>query len=683
MTAYRGLSTMLALVTAALGVAMLAVTLWHGGGVGLVIGGRRPALHAPPAELAPMARKLPGLRRDLDARALYSVAYGEIASSIYFALGIVAAHALGFTPLVLLLVGGLFLIVSLSYAEGTAALPETGGAATFVRRAFNDLAGFLTGWALFLDYLIVIVLAALYLPHYLAGALKIETLDRKPWDIVFGIGVIVLVAAVRLFRRPALYGVGIVVPILDLLTQLLLVVLGFALFFSGHSLTHGTSLGHYPTWHGLIFALPIAMLAFTGLETVANLAEEARRPGVDLPRSVFGGIATVVTTSVLIAVVALSAFPGPYTALGGKWLHAPLLGVAARIDAELPFPLDDILRIYVGATGALILLAAVTTSMSGFSRLAFSLGEHGQLPRAFGRMSRRARVSPFAIVSAAAISCGIAGALAIFSEDVTFLASVFSFGVLLAFTAAQLAVIKLRISEPDLPRPYRAPLSFTWRRAEIPVPAVVGALGTFAIWVVALSTHAAARTAGPAWLAAGLVVYVVVRRRRGEGLMERVEPADAAPLPSEARFRKILVPMKLGVIGEEMVATAVKLAAEHDASVEALHAIRVPLELPLDAPMFDEEEAAEASLAEARLLGAENKVTVEGSTRRTRAIGNAIVERAIEVGADVIVLGSAPRWRRQSRFFSPTVDYVLRKAPCEVLIVAFPQAVLDEELAAQ
>ncbi|HWC45860.1 MAG TPA: universal stress protein UspA, partial [Casimicrobiaceae bacterium] len=81
-----------------------------------------------------MARKLPGLRRELDARALFSVAYGEIASSIYFALGVVAAQALGFTPLVLLAVGVLFLIVSLSYAEGTAALPETGGAATFVRR---------------------------------------------------------------------------------------------------------------------------------------------------------------------------------------------------------------------------------------------------------------------------------------------------------------------------------------------------------------------------------------------------------------------------------------------------------------------------------------------------------------------------------------------------------------------
>jgi basic amino acid/polyamine antiporter, APA family len=629
-----------------------------------------------------VARKLPGLRRDLDARALFSVAYGEIASSIYFALGVLAANALGFTPVVLLAVGALFLIVSLSYAEGTAALPETGGAATFVRRALNDIAGFMTGWALFLDYLIVIALSALFLPHYLAGALQIDALDRNPWDVVVGVCVIALVALVRLVRRPSFYGIGFVVPVLDLLTQLLLVVLGFFLVFSPHALAHGTSLGAHPTWHALAFSLPLAMLAFTGLETVANLAEEARRPGVDLPRSVFGGIATVVTMYVAIAVVALSAFPGPDTQLGTRWIRAPLLGVASRIRSELPYWLGTPLRFYVGLTGALILLAAVTTSISGFSRLAYSLGEHGQLPRSFGRLSRRAHVSPLAIGSAAVISSAIVIATSFFREDVKFLASLFSFGVLLAFTAAQLAVIKLRIDEPDLPRPYRAPFNVTIRRAEIPLPAIVGAVLTFAIWIIALATHPAARYAGPIWLAIGLVVYAVVRSSHGEGLMERVTADDERRVENAMRVRRILVPMKLGIIGEEMLATAVKLATEHGAEVQALHVIRVPLEQALEADLFDDEERADASLAEAKLLGAEHDVVVEGTTVRARAIGQAIVQRAVDVNADLIVLGSAPRWRRQSRFFSPTVDYVLRRAPCEVLIVAFPQSVLDEELAA-
>jgi APA family basic amino acid/polyamine antiporter len=629
-----------------------------------------------------LARKLPGLKRELDARALYSVAYGEIASSIYFALGVVAAHALGFTPLVLLIVGVLFLIVSFSYAEGTAALPETGGAATFVRRASNDLAGFLTGWALFLDYLIVISLSALFLPHYLSGALGIPAIDRNPWDIVVAVCVIGVVAAVRLVRRPSLYGVGILVPGLDLLTQLMLVVLGFAFLFSPHALTRGTHLGTHPTWGAIAFALPLAMLAFTGLETVANLAEEARRPGVDLPRSVFGAIATVVTIYVAIAVVAVSAFPGPKTELGTKWIRAPLLGVADRLKGQLPWVVGDVLRVYVGITGALILAVAVTTSISGFSRLAYSLGEHGQLPRSFGRLSRRAHVSPYAILAAALISSGIVIGTSFLKNDVAFLASVFSFGVLLAFTAAQLAVIKLRIDEPDLPRPYRAPFNVRIGRADIPLPAIVGSIATFSILIVALATHPGARYAGPAWLALGLVVFVAVRMSHGQGLMEKVTAPDERTIEPPVTFRKILVPMKLGIIGEEMLATAIKLASEHGAEVQALHVIRVSLEQPLDCELIDEEERAEAALAEAKLLGSEHGVIVEGATVRARAIGHAIVERAGEVGADLVVLGSAPRWRRQSRFFSPTVDYVLRRAPCEVLIVAFPQSVMDEELAA-
>jgi basic amino acid/polyamine antiporter, APA family len=193
-----------------------------------------------------------------------------------------------------------------------------------------------------------------------------------------------------------------------------------------------------------------------------------------------------------------------------------------------------------------------------------------------------------------------------------------------------------------------------------------------------MATHEGARYGGPAWVAAGGVVYLLVRRRRGVGLLERVHAADEQPLP-EATFRSILVPMKLGEIGEEMVATAIKLAQEQQATVEALHVIRVPLDTAIDAELDLEEESAAASLAEAQLLGADHGVQVRGETVRARSIGEAIVTEAERSGADLIVLGSAPRWRRQSRFFSPTVEYVLRKAPCEVLVVAFPEGVMEED----
>jgi APA family basic amino acid/polyamine antiporter len=615
----------------------------------------------------------------LDVPALASIAYSEVASSIYFALGIIAEEALGLTPALLLLTGVLFLLVALSYAEGTAAIPETGGAATFTRIAFNDFAGFATGWVLFLDYLIVIALSALFLPHYLGYALHLTGLEGEPWDVVAAVGVVAGITAVRLVRRPSLHRIGLLVAVVDLVTQVMLVVLGFGFLFSSDLLTHGISVGAAPSWHQLAFALPLAMLAFTGLETVANLAEEAREPGRDLPRSLFSALSAVVVIYVLIAIVGLSAFPveNGDTALGTTWGGAPLMGIVSALRTELPVWLGDMLNVYVGVTGALILLMAATTSVSGIGRLAYSLGEHGQLPRRFGLLNRRTLTSPDALVAAGLISIGLIVGTAWLDQPETFLASLYSFGVLLAFTAAQLAVIKLRVSRPELPRPFRVGLSLRVRGADVPLPSVVGAVLTFAVWIVALVTHPAARYAGPAWLALGIVVYLLVRRSRGEGLMEHVVSADEQVLP-ETQFSRILVPMKLGEIGEEMVATAVKLAQERGAAVDALHVIRVPMELPLDAELAGEEERAAESLLEAQALGEDHHVEVLGHTVRARAIGEAIVQAAAELGTDLIVLGSSPRWRRQSRFFSPTVEYVLRKAPCEVLIVAFPQGVLEE-----
>ena len=631
-----------------------------------------------------MARKISGLQRVLDAPALFSVAYGEIASSIYIALGIIALHALGLTPEVLALVGALFLVVSLSYAEGTAAIPETGGAATFVRRAFNDLAGFLTGWALFLDYLIVIALSAFFLPHYLGAAFKVGALGRHPSDLIVAVGVIVGVSAIRLVRRSTFYRYGIVVALLDLITQLGLVALGFAFLFSGDALTRGVSIGSSPSWYDIAFALPLAMLAYTGLETVANLAEEAREPGRDLPRSLFSGIGLVVLIYVAIGLVALSAFPADHgtTELGTRWLHAPVMGIVAAFQGHVPGDLVTALRMYVGLTGAVILLVSITTSISGFTRLAHSLGEHGQLPRAFGRLNRRTLVPPEAIVSAALISIALLLITSLLTDTVVFLASLFSFGVLGAFTAAQLAVITLRFTEPELKRPYRVPGGIRIRGVEVPLPSIIGAAGTVAIFVIAMITHSGARYGGPIWLIAGLVVYGLVRHERGEGMLERVEAPEPEDLP-ETEFHSILVPMKLGLIGEEMVATAVKLAQERGAEVEALHVIRVPLDTAIDAELDIEEERATASLAEAQLLGADHGVQVRGETVRARSIGEAIVTEAERSGVDLIVLGSAPRWRRQSRFFSPTVEYVLRKAPCEVLVVAFPEGVMEADGAVQ
>lgn len=626
-----------------------------------------------------MARKLPGFERILGAPTLFAVAYGEIASSLYVALGIVAAAALGLTPFVLLVTGALFLVVAVSYAEGTAAIPEVGGAATLVRRAFNDFAGFVTGWVLFLDFLIVMALSALFAPHYLAETFETPSFRSAPWDVVSGSAIIAVVAAIRLVRRTRLHTGSLVIALLDLLVQAVLVVLGLAFLLSPTELASGLGLDETQGWGDVAFALPLGMLAYAGLETVANLAEEAREPGRNLPRALFSAIGLVVVVTVLIAAIGLSAYPvsGGETELGGQWLEAPLVGIAAAFEGTLPEFLVDVLRIAVGISGALILLAAVATAFSGITRLTFSLAEHGSLPREFARMERRALVSSEATLIAAALAIGMLVVTEVVAGgDPAFLAALFSFGVLLAFTATQLAVVRLRIREPELARPFLARPNVTLGGHSVPVAALVGAPLTLLMWILAMTTHPRVRYAGPAWLALGVVVYVLVRRSRRRGLFEHVAPIEE--LPAGAEFARILVPMKLGEVGEEMLATAIALAKERDAEVEAITVVRVPRRFPLEGPLpTDVAERVDGALEEARLLGEDYGVEVRTGVVRARSISHAIVDEARARDADVIVLGSSPRWRRQSRFFSPTVDFVLRRAPCEVLVVAFPEGTFE------
>jgi APA family basic amino acid/polyamine antiporter len=353
------------------------------------------------------------------------------------------------------------------------------------------------------------------------------------------------------------------------------------------------------------------------------------------------------------------------------------MGIVSALAPHMPSVLASALRVFVGVSGVAILLLAATTAISGFARLARSLGEHQMLPAPFGRLYHRTLVSPQALVMVVLV----AGGLLIATEPLhrsglqgqaTFLASLFSFGVLIAFSAVQLAVIRRRYSAPNVFRSYRVPFSIRVFGGELPLPALLGAVLTSFVFVLAMLTHPAARYGGPIWLIFGLAIFGLVRHQRGTGLLEQVPASDEQELP-EAGFATILVPMKMGDIGEEIMATAVRIAQERNASVIVLNVIEVPLAQSLDAPLEPEERRAAETLAEARALAEENDVPMRGYSVRTRSIGAAVIEQARQVKADLIVIGSGARWRRHSRFFSPTVEYVLRKAPCEVMIVSFPE----------
>ncbi len=627
--------------------------------------------------------------RVLRARSLALVAFGEIGSSLIFALGIVAIYAVGVTPWILLAVGLLVLMVTLAYAEGAASLPEAGGASAFVRRAFSDILGFVTGWVLFLDYLVVIALAALFVPTYLGTALGNDRLADHPWDVLVGIGVILLLAAVRRARRVRLYYVAVVMAGVALVTQLALAVLGFVLVYSSDALTLNIDVGTTPSWSSIALALSLATLAYTGLETVTNFAAEVREPGRTMPRSLFLGLGAVVLVNVAVSMVGVSAYPttpdpsapdGVSSALGTEWLHAPLVGVARAIGDELPGGADAFVG-FVGVANALVLITIIATAMAGAERLAYSMARYDMLPHVFARPERGSSPTPAATLAAAIIAPTLIVLAVIIGDGARFLAGLYSFGVLIAMTAAQVAVIRLRIREPELERPFVVPLNIPWRGARIPLPCVVGAVLTFALWVASLFTHTGARVAGPLWLVIGAGVYLYSRRAGGETLLGRATPAvpDLVESEEEGDAQRILVPLKLGAIGEEMLATAIKLAEERGAEVRVVHVLRVPLSKPLECSMDAEEAEALESIIDAREIAEEHGVEVEARVVRARSLSEAIVEEADAVGADLILMGSAARWRTQSRLFSPTVDEVLRRAPCEVMVVTYPEGVIADE----
>jgi APA family basic amino acid/polyamine antiporter len=634
-----------------------------------------------------VARKIPVLGRFLGAPALYAISYGEIASSIYYALGITAVYALSMTPVVFLVAGGIFALAAAAYAEGGATIPEPGGAATFARRAFNDLVGFVAGWAVVLDYVISISLAALFLPHYALGAIGKDTISADTSEIL-AVAVIAAVTLARMLRRANVYVAGVVLAIADLIVQAGLAIFGLILLFDWDALQRSIDLGTKPTWNSLAFALPIAVIGFTGLEKVTSLAGLAKHPEKSVPASVRSSVFTVILVYAAVATAAISAFPphrdpsapaGYSSELTTKWLDAPMLGLATAVGEHWSSNAAAVLRFIVGVTATLILLLAITTSFSGAGRLAAAMGERLQLPGVIARRNRKSLQPPLALLGVGLVAAGFVIVAAFFQgEEILSLASIYSFGILIAFGLANASIVWLRIMEPDMPRPFMMRGNVWIRGRLIPVTAVAGALAAFGAWVIALGTHPGARDVGVIWMLAGVGLYAAVRIRAGVPLMERYEPG--AP-PSEETLElpggPIVVPLEEpGELAEEVMATACRLALDAGGSVVAVSAIVIPVRDPLDASRPEREHAVAEVQEMARSLAEDYGLEFRAVVKRTRNAGRSIVDAVTEYDAKLIVIGSPEKHRlatsRQVAFFGSTVDFVLRKAPCRVIVTHFP-----------
>ncbi len=692
------------------------------------------------------------LKKVLGVPALFSTAYGNVGSSIYYALGLVALWALGVTPVVFLLTGLLFCTTAWSYAEATAMVPEAGGSSSFGRRAFNEFVSFGAGWALMLDYIVTVAISAYFVPNYLA--VFWPALKTFPYNSIGGIVTILALVAINVVGIKEAARLNIVLALLDLGTQVLLMVIGVVLLLQPKLLIDQVHIGVAPTWAHLIYGISIGTIAYTGIETISNMSEEAANPDRDVPRAINLVLIAVLVVYLGISMTALSAMPvkpnvlvvdaktgqtvpvevvakskdepnGPFVfkgtpppgntsadvyvpaeLTGGRWVipaqkpaaetftqggteytklygsllgsvykEDPVVGIVRFLPTDLGW-LKTILMPWVGILAATILLIATNAGLIGVSRLAYSLGQHRQVPPQLGRIHPK-RLTPYvAIIVFGGVACVL---LLLPGNTISLLADLYAFGAMISFTVAHVSVVWLRHKEPDYPRPFRTPLNIRVGKMSVPVLAVVGGLGTFTVWCVVVATHPFGRTIGFIWMGAGLLMYVVYRKAKGYSLTKTLEKVVVPEsMQADIDYHQILVPIVGSRISDEMMVLACQLATEKNSSIVGMYVIEVPLNLPLEARLVNERAKADKILKSAGVIAQTFKVRFTPHIVTARQAGRAIVEEAELRRSEVIILGTARKRRIGDLVFGRTTDYVIDHAPCEVLLNLVPKSYMPE-----
>jgi basic amino acid/polyamine antiporter, APA family len=620
------------------------------------------------------------LERVLGTPALFATAYGNVGSSIYYALGLTAIFALGLTPLVFVIAGVIFAATAATYAEGTVRFPEAGGSSSFARHAFNELVSFGAAWAQMLVYVVTVATSAFFVPHYLS--IFWEPLRENPWDIVGGAVVIVALVVLNIVGVQEAARLSITLAVLDFATQVLLVALGFFLVFHPQILVDNVHWGVAPTWSNLAIAIPVAMLAYTGVETVSNLAEEVRDPVKNVPSAYRLVALAVFAIYFTLPLVALSALPvklidGELTTLlalspdEGGYANDPILGVVQNLGVE--GALLDALKIYVGILAATILFVATNAGVIGASRITYSMATYRQIPEIFRRLHPRFKTPWLSIL----LFAGIAPIAVILPGDVNFVGTLYSFGATLSFTVAHASVVRMRTQPGAEELLYRARPNLRFRDVDWPLFALFGGIATGISFAVIVVENPTTRWVGLGWIAAGFLFYGLYRRRVvGATVTETVKAPPAFGPALALEYRRLLVPVLPGPASDEALDVAASLAAERGAQIAAVTVLEIPLDLPLAAEMPAEEAAANRELDEARAIGDSYGISVIPRLIRGRSAGAAIVAEAERRGTEIIVVGAPRRdlTRGKRAVFGGTVDYVLKNAPCRVLVTATQEA---------
>ena len=462
------------------------------------------------------------LRRVLGVPGLYSAGYGNVGSSIYYALGVIALAAMGATPIVLGIAGMFFVFTALTYAEGTALLPEAGGSASFARQGGNDLTGFISGWALMLSYIVTIAISAYTIPPYLGYFWEPLKSDPAVGTIV-AMGIIVFLMIINVVGVQETSFLNIAAAMLDLCVQLLIIVLGLIFVFNFDKLTFNIT-NYWPSTENLFLGIALAAIAYTGVETMSQMAEETKQPEKRVPSALILMVITVLLLFSGVATVGFSTMTP--NELATEWATDPVAGIAyhiseavtpgdlaARLSSEkegvivLTWVFTGIRNLLPGLVSVLaatILLIATNAGLIGISRLAFSLGRYQLVPPILSRVHKRFKTPYFAIILFSAVAVLILIPSLFAKEGFLRLGALYAFGSLLSFVFAHAAIISMRIRYPDWHRPFKLWGNITIKNREIPITAVLGMLGTLVIWLVLIWTQPYSRWLGFLWLAVGI-----------------------------------------------------------------------------------------------------------------------------------------------------------------------------------
>jgi APA family basic amino acid/polyamine antiporter len=636
------------------------------------------------------------IKRLLGVPWLFAVAYSAVGFSLYFAIGVVADRGLGLTPVIFLAAGVLYVLTTLTYTEGSVMFLERGGSTTMARYAFNELISFIAGWAILIDYMIVIALAAITVPHYLSPIS--DSFTHSGGEVLTAGAVIAVVAAINMRgiigqRRQR---VLVLLALADLALMLAVIGVGVAVAFEPDLLTAELDPFTSPSLKDVVYAAVIATVAFAGIEAASDLAPDLEFEPGDLKRVLTAGAVMVPLVYAAMAAVALMAVPvvatpqGPETELAGPFIEEPVLGVVQSYE---PAWLADVMQWAVVVVAPTVLVWAASTSMLGLSRHVYSLATNRQIPSWLGKLGRRYTTPYVAITIAAVLTFAL-----VLPGDIELLAGVYAFGALLAISIAHLSVIRLRVTDPERKRPYRVPLDVTVRGHRLPLPAMVAAVITMLAWVSVIAFHGGALWLGGGWMIVGLVAYVIYRTVfESTSLTKRVTvPAQALTKePPEVEYGRILVPVFGTSLDDDIVGTAGRLAEVAEpqtpdgsgSHLEVVYVIPIPLTVPLDAPPPAKRvEEAEAALRRAKEVGEEyESVEVRTQMVPARSVGAGIVEAARRSGVEAIVMGGEPPTRVRGGAIlggigaarppeiGEVTEYVLRKAPCRVLLTAPPE----------